>query len=91
MLAAITDDPILQYGAFGLCLVLLGLMGMMLRKFWTYLDRLSGVIEDKDRQLAGQNERNAELLRQNTQAYRELISVLKDRPCLARSSLAGDA
>ena len=79
--------PWLQYGALGLCAILVGIVGATQKRFARYVENLGRVIERKDAQLLEQTKVHAELSESCRDSIREMILTLKNRPCLRDSSL----
>ena len=63
-----TGDAKLQYGALGLC-------AMIVVWLCAYINKLSDKLDKKDAVLG-------DLYAKNTEAYNRLAQVLEDRPCL---------
>ena len=96
--------PSLQYGAFGLCSLLVLLCFALWRSnqnerremsragaeeraaLGLVIDRARAemlcIVAEKDEQIIGLTKDNAELLRQNIEAYTRLVEALGARPCL---------
>lgn len=66
------QPPYLQYGALGLCAFLVACLVK-------YLFHQSDL-------LTKQNEKLADLTKNNTEAYNRLANMLEDRPCLKKDS-----
>ncbi|MDD5328044.1 MAG: hypothetical protein PHY02_09585 [Phycisphaerae bacterium] len=66
------EAPYLQYGALGLC-------AMIVYFLCKYIYHLSGLLS-KD------SEKLEQLTEKNTKAYDRLTDVLKDRPCIMKDS-----
>ena len=75
--------PSLQYGAFALCVLMLGFAALLWKSNRDDRKELGGLIGRKDAQILELTRDNAELLRSNTQAMRELAEALRARPCLS--------
>lgn len=89
--ANVPGGALLQYGALGLCAILIGLLAVVIKMFSDYMKRLSDIIEAKDAGMAKQTrEFTAAITEQGDQfrgAVTELTTVLRNRPCLLDSTL----
>lgn len=74
LMASVEGDPYLQYGALGLCAIIV----IFLCK---HISTLTENLDHKDRVLG-------ELYAEHTKAMRELSTMLRDRPCLMKDSRA---
>lgn len=83
MLATDLMNPELQYGAFGLCVLILAFCVALWKSNQHERRELGKVIDDKERRIDTLSDRNAMLLSQNTLAMNRLSEALEVRPCLA--------
>lgn len=83
-------DPVLQYGAFGLCLVLtLGFFGFCVFLLRQHRDERKDLVSALGERASESKCLHQESLRavdNSTQALRRLSEALKDRPCLISDS-----
>jgi len=83
-------DPLLQYGAFGVCLVLMAgffaLCRMLLKNHREERGEFLKAFAGQSQEFKALSARTQGALENNTEALRRISEALGDRPCLAGDS-----